>query len=295
MNAEESPIVNVEKVREQKVMYGEHSNHYRASILGEFPIATAIDVDGWRRLYSDSWITDTFVPEDDLQHSHLFDDGQFRRSKAFLGVDPAGEGTDESVAYIRNQSAAKLVFHNSTSTIRGAALSVIGSIETFGLDGQDVTCDNFGVGAELSQEVMIQSNSAHVIDGRNTGDKCEDILDQATYFNERARMYDALYWWGKRGGKILYDDILIKELKTIFVRETEQGKKQIMPKREMRKRGFPSPNRADAICYTTLNDRMLSNYIPRADFKAVQIGKPYDRYGQRINEAFDKHSGIPSV
>lgn len=295
MNAEESPIVNQQLIDDQKKTYGVNSNHYRASILGEFPIATAIDVDGWRRLYSDSWIQDVMVAEDDLIHGHLFDDTVFRRSTSFFGVDPSGEGSDESVGYIRNNAAAKLVFHNVTSSVRGCALSVIGSIETYGLDATDVTCDNFGVGAELSQEVMIQSNSAHVINGVNTGDKCEDILDQAAYFNERARMYDALFWWGKRGGKILFDDVLIKELKTIFIRETENGKKQIMPKREMRKRGFPSPNRADALGYTTLRDRMLSNYIPRADFRAVQIKKIGDRHERQVGESFDRHNSIPSV
>lgn len=295
MNAEESPIVNQGLIADQKRTYGENSNHYRASILGEFPIATAIDVDGWRRLFSDSWIEDVMKTEDDLAYQHLFSDSHFRKGRSYLGVDPSGEGSDESVGYIRNESAAKLVFHNDQSSVRSCALSTIGTIETFGLDGQDVVCDNFGVGAELSQEVMIQSNSSHVIEGKNVGDRCEDILDQATYQNERARMYDALYWWGKRGGKILYDETLVNELKTIFVRETEQGKKQIMPKREMRKRGFPSPNRSDALCLTTINDRMISNYIPRADFRAVQIKKLTDRHDQKAPEQFDRNNSIPSI
>jgi len=297
MNAEESPIVNQSLIESQRKMYGVKSNHYRASILGEFPIASAIDVDGWYRLFSDDWINEVMVSDEDDKYQQLFEDNAFRRQESFLGVDPSGEGTDEAVGYIRNMSAAKLVFHNEHASIRGTALSVIGTIETYAMNGQyDVVCDNFGVGAELSQEVMIQSNSQYVIDGRNVGDKPEDILDQSVYLNERARMYDALYWWGKRGGKILYDDVLAEELKTIFVRKSETGKKQIMPKREMRKRGYRSPNRCDALAQTTLNDRMLSNYIPRAEFKAVFTPSPQrDRHDPKPKEVFDKFSGVPSL
>lgn len=297
MNGEESPIVNQSLIDSQRKMYGVKSNHYRASILGEFPIASAIDVDGWYRLFSDDWINEVLVSDEDDKYQQLFEDNAFRRQESFLGVDPSGEGTDEAVGYIRNMAAAKLVFHNEHASIRGTALSVIGTIETYAMNGQyDVVCDNFGVGAELSQEVMIQSNSQYVIDGRNVGDKPEDILDQSVYLNERARMYDALYWWGKRGGKILYDDVLAEELKTIFIRKSETGKKQIMPKREMRKRGYRSPNRCDALAQTTLNDRMLSNYIPRAEFKAVVAPAPQrDRHDPKPKEVFDKFSSIPSL
>jgi phage terminase large subunit len=284
MNTEESPIVNKQVIIDAEKKFGRHSNEFRASILGEFPIATAIDVDGYTRMFTDDWI-ESVMSADETE----FGDDEFRVGRTFLGVDPSGEGSDEMIGYLRNAIKARIAFSKVGGSVPSCALLTIGTIELFGLDGQDVTCDNFGVGAELSQEVMIKSNGQHVIEGRNVGNKCEDTLDQNAYLNERARMYDALYWWGKRGGKILYDDVLAQELKTIFKRKNETGKLMIMPKKEMRRRGYSSPNRSDALALTTLNDRMLSNYVPRAEFRAVVTKDKKNT----STETYNKHDLVP--
>lgn len=301
MNGEESPIVNREVIEAQARTYGRDSNHYRASVLGEFPIVTAIDVDGYSRLFTDSWLDEVMPQNQDDKVMELFEDKSFRVQRTFLGVDPAGEGDDEAVGYVRNANAAKLVFTKAKSDTRSIALATIGTIETFGLADSDVVNDNFGVGAELSQEVMIQSNSEYVIQGVNVGMLCEDDLDKSVYKNERARIYDMLYWWGKRGGKIMYDERLREELKTIFSRKTEAGKKEIMPKKEMRRRGYASPGRADALSLTFVRDYMMANYVPRGEHRAVLHGpKQVRNHSQHVmagntqSTDFDKYSSIPS-
>lgn len=290
MNGEESPIVNQETIQAQERQYGKNSNHYRASVLGEFPIATAIDVDGYARMYSDEWIEDVMPTQPKEGDEDLFDHKRLNYSRSFLGVDPAGEGTDEAVGYLRNATVAIPAFSLQQSSTRSIALTTINTIETYGLDGSDVTVDNFGVGAELAQEVAIQSNGQYNINGINTGNRPEEILDQAAYMNERARTYHALYWWGKRGGRIKYDEQLREELKTIYSRKNEQGRLQIMPKREMRKRGYKSPNRADSCTLTFQNDRMMANYIPRGEFRAIHV--PVQQ--NKVPEAFDVNNSIPS-
>lgn len=292
MNAEESPIVNREKIKAQEKLYGRNSNTYRAGVLGEFPVATAIDIDGWRRMFTDDWIN-SVMPLETGETPNLpadyFDDHAFQLERSFMGVDPAGEGTDEAVGYIRNAKAAKMLFASDKIGVKGCATNINGAVTLFDIDPSDVSCDNFGVGAELSQEVAINSDGRNYINGINVGNQCEDILDKSAYFNERARIYDMLYWWGKRGGKILYDELLRAELRTIFCKE-DKGKLYIMPKKEMRKRGYKSPNRADALTLTFVRDYMMSNYIPRAGFKAVQLPAK-----KKTNEPFDKHAAIPSV
>jgi hypothetical protein len=285
MNTEESPIVNPQVIIDAEKKHGRNSNEFRASILGEFPIATAIDIEGYTRMFTDDWINS--VMSDDI---NLFSDEEFRTTRSYLGVDPSGEGTDEMVGYLRNATLAKLAFNRAGSSASSCALLTIGLIETYGLDGSDVVCDNFGVGAELSQEVMIKSNSQHVINGINVGNKCEDLLDISAYINQRAMGYDMLYWWGKRGGKILYDDVLVQELKTIYKRKNEQGKMMIMPKKEMRRKNYPSPNRADAIMLSCIADRMLSNYVPRAEFR----GAPYSNVKKRRpDDNYNPHDMVP--
>lgn len=301
MNGEESPIVNKETIESIKKTYGKDSNHYRASVLGEFPIVTAIDIEGYSRLFTDGWLDEVMPQMQDDTFLELFDDKNFRRQRAFLGVDPAGEGSDEAVGYIRTGSAARLVYTKGSSDTRGIALAIIGTIENFGLDAGDVVVDNFGVGAELSQEVMIQSNSQYPISSINVGNLCEDDLDKHAYRNERARIYDMLYWWGKRGGKIMYDEVLREELKTIFSRKTENGKMEIMPKKEMRKRGYKSPNRVDALTLSFVRDYLMSNYVPRGEHRAVMNVTPKNKQGyhfspqqKQMHTEFDRNNSIPS-
>jgi len=243
MNGEESPIVNRAVIEAQERQYGKDSNHYRASVLGEFPVVASIDLQGYSRLFTDDWLDEVMPTNSESLEPGLFDDRQIQLTRSYLGIDPSGEGADEASGYLRNDSVAKLAYAQQTSSNSQAAAVTIEAIEHYGLDGNDVVVDNFGIGADLSREVTLKSSGKYLIDGKNVGDKCEDALDQANYLNERARIYDALYWWGKRGGKIRYDERLREELKTIFKKKTEQGKMQIMPKPEARKRGYVSQNR----------------------------------------------------
>jgi hypothetical protein len=290
MNGEESPIVNKSVIEAQERQYGKESNHYRASVLGEFPVVASVDLQGYSRLFTDSWIEEVMPADTSDLDPDLFDNHQIQVTRTFMGIDPAGEGSDEYAAYIRNGSVAKLAFAKQKASAKDAARAVVDGIEYYGLDAFDVVCDNFGVGADLGRDVTIVSQGKHLIEGKNVGDKCEDILDQSNYMNERARIYDALFWWGKRGGKIAYDERLREELKTVFKRKTEQGKMQIMPKPEARKRGYVSQNRADSLSLSFVKDRMMSNYIPRGDFRALNIPVAA---GATSDETFDSSDFVP--
>lgn len=291
LNGEESPIVNPQVIIDQEKLHGRGSNHYRASILGEFPTATAIDVEGWYRMFTDDWLNNVMPQDPDALPIDYFDDKKFQLERSFMGVDPAGEGTDEAAGYIRSSLAARLLFSSDKIGVKGCAANINGAITLFDIEPSDISCDNFGVGAELSQEVALLSNGENYINGINVGDQCEEILDKAAYQNERARLYDMILWWGKRGGKILYDEKLRNELKTIFAKN-EKGKLYIMPKKEMRRRGFKSPNRADALMLTFPRDYMMSNYIPRAGFRAVTVNKMAGQ--KKPEEQFDRYNSIPS-
>ena len=294
MNGEDSPIVNQAMIAGQRIAYGETSNHYRASIKGEFPIATAIDIEGWRRMFTNEWIESVIPSNTDELPADYFDDKKFQLERSFIGVDPAGDGSDEAVGYLRNALAARLLFASDKVGIKGCASNINGAITLFEISPSDISCDNFGVGAELSQEVAILSSGDNYINGINVGNQCEEILDKSAYFNERARLYDMLYWWGKRGGKVLYDELLIAELKTIFCKD-DKGKLFIMPKKEMRKRGYKSPNRCDSLVLSFVSDYMLSNFIPRGSFTGfnyTQIKK--ERDFKKQTETFNKHDAIPS-
>lgn len=307
MNAEESPVVNRKKIEAQEKMYGRLSNHYRQSVLGEFPIATAVDINGWRRLFDDDWVENIFTyaskDVDDTQNENVMNElfalKNWQTGRVFLGIDPAGEGDDEAVGYIHNGQLAMKVFNRQVVDDITLANLIIDTVNTYHIESMDITVDSFGVGAEVSKNVLLASDGRISPEGKNVGDKCEELLDQQVYSNEKARLYDMLYWWGKRGGKVFYDQVLKEELKTIFARRTDTGKLQIMGKREMRKRDYKSPNRTEALILSFFNDRMMSNYIPRGDYRGVTaFPKPrqswlYEKQQKKVNDSYDRFSSIP--
>ena len=57
-------------------------------------------------------------------------------------------------------------------------------------------------------------------------------------------------WLGGRDVRIPNDDILISELSSPIYKFNSAGKIKIESKEEMKKRGLPSPDRADALALT---------------------------------------------
>ena len=66
------------------------------------------------------------------------------------------------------------------------------------------------------------------------------------------------------------DEALIAELATVRYSFTSSGKIQIEGKDEIRKRGLPSPDRADAFCLTFASDAVVGMYGSAASSKWSQ-------------------------
>ena len=65
--------------------------------------------------------------------------------------------------------------------------------------------------------------------------------------NKRAEMWKAARDWLKAGGAIPADPTLRDELQAPEIVPRIDGKVQIESKKDMKSRGIPSPNRADAL------------------------------------------------
>jgi hypothetical protein len=71
------------------------------------------------------------------------------------------------------------------------------------------------------------------------------------YLNLRSELWGkAKEWLEARDCKLPPNERLLSELATCKFRITSNGKIQIESKEEMRKRGYPSPDAADAFCLT---------------------------------------------
>jgi hypothetical protein len=92
-----------------------------------------------------------------------------------------------------------------------------------------------------------------------------------TYRNLKAELwYRARAWLEARDCKMAKDEVLIAELATVRYSFTSNGKIQIEGKDEIRKRGLPSPDKADAFVLTFASDAIAGMYGSAASSKWSQ-------------------------
>lgn len=301
-NAEESPIVSASTIAKVLQDCGGDREHdkYRVHVRGLFPNAGLLDNDqGWRRMYNDNWINaffsnssqpTTLHQNEQLEHPHHRISRTLNRP--YLGVDVGGEGDDSSEIYARDDTFAQHVFSESKSTPETVARLTIRAMEELDTAPSDTTVDNFGVGADVSAKIALLSDKESFVNGLNVGQACEDPDDKRVYLNERARLADMLLKWGIQGGRCQNDPILEKELTTIYCRE-QNGKLQIMSKREMKKMSLPSPNRWDSLILTFPQDRMFSLRVPRGN-QLYYPDRPTPEQTNTSTSPSNKHRMIPT-
>ena len=195
----------------------------------KFPPADVIDDQGYIPLLTD-------------QDLHLIDDCEFTSNKR-LGIDPAGEGLDETVFVVRDHFRAKVVFSEGSSTPRSIAQKALTIMEEYKIDSADVFVDNFGSGANISQYLAAAGKFVNAI---NVGESADD---KERYLNLRAESFWRIKEWLRTGGELIYNDGW-QELLNIKYRAEDSGKLKIMGKDEMRRRGIGSPGKADALMLT---------------------------------------------
>ena len=248
-NSIESPIVDNEFVSRIKEKHGGNSDEYKIRVLGEFPSEEGVDEKGFVTLFT-------------------ADEIKFTQDKAFvlsrMGIDPSGEGQDETAWAVRDEFKGGAVSVERTSNPKSIAEKTLTLMSLYGSRDKDVTVDNFGIGANVAQEIALTPFAYKVI-GVNVGDKSKDEL----YINLRAEAYFKIKEWFRKGGSLIENEMsrkLKEELLTVKFKRTLKGQIQIMSKQEMRKQGIASPNKADAFMLTFVNPSRLNTdaqiYIP---------------------------------
>jgi hypothetical protein len=118
-------------------------------------------------------------------------------------------------------------------------------MQQYGITADSIIVDNFGVGANVAQEIGLMGHRVRAV---NVGDRTEN----EEYLNLRAELYWKLRIWLLQGGILDDSPEWTKELPTLKFRRNLQNKLQIMPKDEQRRRGIQSQNAADALMLTFL-------------------------------------------
>jgi hypothetical protein len=217
-------LLSPEWVEDKKRRWGVESPRYTAKIMGDFP-----DI-GDDTLIPPSWIEAAQLRtcEPTIQQA--------------LGVDVARFGTDRTIIMRAEGPIIRCVgSHAKQATTETTGHVVAATRDLIG--GYEIRVDGVGVGGGVVDQLAEQGYS--VLDMQAGA----GAADREHFLNARAEWY-----WGLRqrfeDGDIDIDpddDELAAQLGAMRYKFTSRGQIQIESKDDMRKRGLPSPDRADAV------------------------------------------------
>ncbi len=244
-NALESPRVTPKSAQEWADKYGEDSVQYAVRVLGRFPNEGQMDDKGFVQLFSEADIR--FRP---YEHD-------WRPVGRVIGaLDASGEGEDTSEWAAKDRFTAAILHTEKISSDKGMAAKSVTLCDKYRIDPIDFVIDAFGKGMNVAQEIALttsQEKRPWRVTPANVGDPCEEDRDKEFYINKRAEGYYKAMLWTRAGGEFMELPTpegckrLKEELLSIRFKRTRTGRIQIMDKVQMKKLGFKSPNKADAI------------------------------------------------
>jgi len=234
-NSEESPIVSKEFVERMESKYGRESNMFRIRVLGDFPLS---DSDS---LIPYDWVLDAVNREIEV----------LKGTYKVKGID-IGLGGDKSV--ICTRIGPKVTEYEQfdspdTTQVTGWILRELGDDDDFDF----AFIDPLGIGAGVEGRIRELSNDTRFrflkkvvpVDVKRAS-------SDTRYFRLRDQLYFRVRDAFERGTITIPDDEeLIGELTTIkWDAPDSTGNLKIESKKDMRKRGLHSPNKADALALT---------------------------------------------
>lgn len=216
-------------VKERYQVWGPQHPKYRSRVLAEFPIHSPYAV------FSPEWIERSKrepTPEE------LAAAGTIQ-----VGIDVAGAGDDETALCARVNGMIIRQESWPDADPRGAVCRVLSELQhhrryRLGV----VVVDIVGIGYNFALHLADQG---FPVLGFQAGAR---PMEQMLYTNVKAEAYFCAREWFKQGlVSGLGDEECEAQLSTIQYRETSRGLTEIESKDDMRKRGVPSPDRAEAL------------------------------------------------
>src|SRR5574341_1230305 len=230
-NAEESERTDKIAIARAATKYGRDSNYYRVRVLGLPPKADPDVLIPWE------WVMDAVENEEMMP---------LDTDPLVMGLDVGGGG-DASIVLRRQGPRVWPLKESDTPDSEKLTTWVMREIAEF--EPEMVLVDSIGIGWGIAGNLRSRT-STRVVD--------VNVSTVASDDDRYHRLRDELWWkvrerFEARAIAIPKDDELIGELTSIKFDETT-GKVKVESKKDMKKRGLQSPNRADALCLTYYYD-----------------------------------------
>jgi phage terminase large subunit len=227
----DSSRVSAEYIREMAARYGEESNAYRIRVLGEFPNAD----------------DDTLIPMELLEMAKIREVGPTEEADLVWGLDVARFGADSTALVERRGNHVLTVrpWRNLDLMQTTGVVAAEYNSRPARLRPVEINVDSIGIGAgvvDRLRELKLPVTGINV---------SESPAIEGEAFNLRAELWQKMKaWFAARDCKIPANEDLISELAAVKYKFSSNGRLMIESKDDMRRRGLPSPDLADALALT---------------------------------------------
>lgn len=171
---------------------------------------------------------------------HLRDE-QFNFAPKIIGVDPAWEGDDEFVIYLRQGLMSKMLGRYGKNDNDIHMANIIARFEDEEQADAVFVDGGYGTGIVSAGKTMGRNWQLVWFSGESSDPGC---------LNKRAEMWKSMRDWLNTGASIPQDPVLHSDLIAPETVARLDGKIQLESKKDMKDRGLASPNRADALGLT---------------------------------------------
>lgn len=220
-------ITNKSQINQWIDDYGVDSDFVKVRVRGMFPAMSA------KQFIS--------VSDVDAAFGRGLKAEQFAFAPVILSCDPAWEGDDELVIGKRQGLDFKILATIAKNDNDIQIANIIAKFEDEHQADAVFIDGGFGTGIVSAGRTFGRAWTIVWFSEKSSNAGC---------LNKRAEMWTEMRDWLKSGGAIPEDQVLYKDLIAPEVVGRMDGKIQLESKSDMKKRGEPSPNRADALALT---------------------------------------------
>lgn len=220
-------ITNKKQLTQWANQYGEDSDFFKVRVRGEFPATS-----------ENQFISTALV---DAAQKRTIRPSQYTFAPVIIGVDMAWSGGDATVIYVRQGLYSKKLGSYEKNDNDGVMAAKLAAFEDqYNADAvfidQGYGTGVFSFGLTMGRKWRLVSFAAKP---GKTG-----------YANKRAEMWGDMREWLKDGGvledgEVIHDDLVGPEAMI-----NNKGEILLEKKEDMKRRGLPSPNEADALALT---------------------------------------------